>query len=514
VEEKIKILSLNHITKDFPGTRALDDVSFDLYAGEIHCLVGENGAGKSTLIKILSGAEKPDQGEIVLFGKTYRQLTTKQAIDLKIATIYQDVDLVDSLTVADNIFLGVELRDRFGVVDTQQQEKIARQIMSQLNIHIDPKLLVEELSPAQKQILQLIKALHREARLLIMDEPTSSLGIEETKALLELVRNLAAKGIGIIYISHYLQEVTQIGDRITVLKDGKTVSTYHKSQFTIEQLIRDMVGRDAALFYHKEKVPIGNVGLKVENYSRKGLVRNVSFEVRRGEIFGLGGMVGSGRTELVNLIFGVDKRESGELYLDGKRITPNSPRQAIRNKVCLITEDRKGSGIFPIRSVKENMAIVHNEQKGNGFIRLSRERQFVSQMIDALKIQLASIEQDISSLSGGNQQKSILGRWLLTQADVFIFDEPTKGVDIGSKEEIYRIMTDLCRQQKCIIMVSSDMPELISMSDRIGVMRDGELVAVINARETSEEELLRVYLGYQNSKEAGGKNGQVTTDSN
>jgi len=514
VEEKVKILSLNHITKDFPGTRALDDVSFDLYAGEIHCLVGENGAGKSTLIKILSGAEKPDQGEIVLFGKTYRQLTTKQAIDLKIATIYQDVDLVDSLTVADNIFLGVELRDRLGVVDTQQQEKIAQDIMSQLNIHIDPKLLVEELSPAQKQILQLIKALHREARLLIMDEPTSSLGIEETKALLELVRNLAAKGIGIIYISHYLQEVTQIGDRITVLKDGKTVSTYRRSQFTIEQLIRDMVGREAALFYHKEQVPIGNVGLKVENYSRKDLVRNVSFEVRRGEIFGLGGMVGSGRTELVNLIFGVDKRDSGELYLDGKRITPNSPRQAIRNKVCLITEDRKGSGIFSIRSVKENMAIVHNEQKGNGFIRLSRERQFVSQMIDALKIQLASIEQDISSLSGGNQQKSILGRWLLTQADVFIFDEPTKGVDIGSKEEIYRIMTDLCRQQKCIIMVSSDMPELISMSDRIGVMRDGELVAVINARETSEEELLRVYLGYQNSKEVGDKNGQGTTNSN
>lgn len=501
MEEKAKILSLNHITKDFPGTRALDDVTFDLYAGEIHCLVGENGAGKSTLIKILSGAEKPDRGEIVLFDKVYRQLSTKQAIDLKIATIYQDVDLVDSLTVADNIFLGVELRDRFGVIDTKRQEKIAQDIMSRLNIHIDPSVLVEDLSPAQKQILQLIKALHRDARILIMDEPTSSLGIEETRALLELVRTLSAQGIGIIYISHYLQEVTQIGDRITVLKDGKTVATYHKSKFTIEQLIRDMVGREASLFYHKEPVPIGDVGLKVQNYSRKGLVKNVSFEVRHGEIFGLGGMVGSGRTELVSLIFGIDKRESGELYFDGRKITPNSPRQAIRNRLCLITEDRKGSGIFPIRSVKENMAVVKNEQEKKIFIRLPIEKQFVENIVKTLKIQLASIEQDINSLSGGNQQKSILGRWLLSEADVFIFDEPTKGVDIGSKEEIYRIMTDLSRQQKCIIMISSDMPELISMSDRIGVMRDGELVAIVNARETSEEELLRIYLGYHNGKE-------------
>ncbi len=411
------------------------------------------------------------------------------------------MDLVDSLTVADNIFLGVELRDRFGVIDTKKQEDIARDIMNRLNIHIDPQVLVDELSPAQKQILQLIKALHRDARILIMDEPTSSLGIEETRALLDLVRTLSKQGIGIIYISHYLQEVTQIGDRITVLKDGRTVASYHKSQFTVEQLIRDMVGREASLFYHKETIPIGEVGLKVQNYSRKGLVKNVSFEVRHGEIFGLGGMVGSGRTELVNLLFGIDKRDSGELYLDGKRITPNSPRQAIRTRLSLITEDRKGSGIFPIRSVKENMAIVRNEQERKVVLHLPTEKKFIDKLVQALKIQLASIEQDINSLSGGNQQKSILGRWLLSQADIFIFDEPTKGVDIGSKEEIYRLMTDLCRQQKCIIMVSSDMPELISMSDRIGVMRDGELVAIVNARETSEEELLRIYLGYHNGKE-------------
>ena len=496
MEKNKQILSLNNITKDFPGTRALDKVSFDLYAGEIHCLVGENGAGKSTLIKILSGAEKPDQGDIILFGKHHRYLTTRQAIDFKIATIYQDVDLVDSLTVADNIFLGIELRNNLGMIDSQQQVIVAREIMNKLNININPSLLVEDLSPAQKQTLQLIKALHRDAQILIMDEPTSSLGVEETKALLELVHNLADQGIGIIYISHYLKEVTQIGDRITVLKDGKVVTTYHKSKFTIEQLIRDMVGRDANIFYHKEAVPIGDERLRIDGYSRKGLVNDVSFSVRGGEIFGIGGMVGSGRTELVNLIFGVDRRDNGELFLDSKKITPNSPRQAILRRICMITEDRKKSGIFSIRPVKENIVVVKNEQNQKLFIQLKEENQIVNRIVNFLKIQLATIEQDMDSLSGGNQQKSILGRWLLSQIDVFIFDEPTKGVDVGSKEEIYRFMTDLCRQQKCIIMISSDMPELISMSDRIGVMREGRLVSIINAREISEEELLRIYLGY------------------
>jgi ribose transport system ATP-binding protein len=302
-----KILSLNNITKDFSGTRALDDVTFELYAGEVHCLVGENGAGKSTLIKILSGAEKPDKGEIVVYDKSYRQLSTRQAIDLKIATIYQDVDLVDTLTVADNIFLGAELLNRYSMVDTPHQEEIATDVMKRLNIQIDPRMLVEDLSPAQKQTLQLIKALHREAKVLIMDEPTSSLGREETLALLDLVRNLAAQEIGIIYISHYLQEVAQVGDRISVLKDGRKINTYDQSNFTVSQLIRDMVGRDAELFYKKEQVPVGEPILRVENYSRGEEVKTGSFEVRRGEIFGLGGMVGSGRTELVNLLFGVER---------------------------------------------------------------------------------------------------------------------------------------------------------------------------------------------------------------
>jgi len=500
LDDKQKILTLNHITKDFPGTRALDDVTFDLHAGEVHCLVGENGAGKSTLIKILSGAENPDKSEIILYGNGYPHLTTRQAFELSVATIYQEVDLVDTLTVADNIFLGGELPARYGIIDTQRQERIAAEIMERLNIDIPPSVLVGELSPAQKQTLQIVKALHRDARILVMDEPTSSLGLEETRALMDLVRNLAGDGIGIIYISHYLQEVTEIGDRITVLKDGKTVNTYERSHFTVDLLIHDMVGREAKLFYHKEKVPIGDVGLKVQNYSRDQLVRGVSFDVRRGEVFGIGGMVGSGRSELVSMIFGADKRDSGELFLEGERITPGNPKEAIRRGICMISEDRKETGLFLIRSVTENMSIVQNEQS-RMVLKLKEELRRVSGMVDKLRIHLASLEQDADSLSGGNQQKCLLGRWLLGDAEVYIFDEPTKGVDIGAKEEIYGIITDLARQGKMVIMVSSDMPELISMSDRIGVMRDGEMVAIVPQEEATEQRLIKEYLGFSKSGE-------------
>ncbi len=492
--DKQKILVLNHITKDFPGTRALDDVTFDLYAGEVHCLVGENGAGKSTLIKILSGAESPDRGEIILYGTGYPHLTTRQAFELSVATIYQEVDLVDTLSVADNIFLGGELRNRYGIIDTERQERIAAQIMERLSITIPPSVLVGELSPAQKQTLQIIKALHRDAKILVMDEPTSSLGMEETQALMNLVRNLAADGIGIIYISHYLQEVTEIGDRITVLKDGRTVNTYERSHFTIDLLIHDMVGRDAKLFYHKQDVPIGEVGLRVHNYSRDQLVKNVSFDVRRGEIFGIGGMVGSGRSELVRMLFGADKKDSGELFLGGEQITPRSPKEAIRRGICMISEDRKESGLFLIRPVSENISIVQNEQS-RMLLKLKEEFKRVSDMVDKLRIHLASLEQDADSLSGGNQQKCVLGRWMLSDAEVYIFDEPTKGVDIGAKEEIYKIITDLARQGKIILMVSSDMPELISMSDRIGVMRDGEMVTIVPREQATEQRLIKEYLG-------------------
>lgn len=489
------LLTLKHITKDFPGTRALDDVDFDLFSGEVHCLVGENGAGKSTLIKILSGAENPDQGEIILFNQNYAQLSTSQAINLKIATIYQDVDLVDSLTVADNIFLGGELINQIGMVDHKKQELRASEIMNRLKIKINPALLVMDLSPAEKQMLQIVKAIHRDAKIMIMDEPTSSLGYEETEALMDLIRELASEGIGIIYISHYLQEVIRIGDRITVLKDGKKVNTYQKSTFSLETLISDMVGRKAELFFYKEEVPINEEGLFVKNYSKSNLVKDVSFSVKKGEIFGIGGIVGSGRSELAALIFGSDKRDKGELILNGKEISPNHPKDAIKNGICMITEDRKETGLFLDRPVVENVEIVNNELK-KFFLDLPAEKSHVINIVDELNISLANIGQDIDSLSGGNQQKCILGRWLTTDADVFIFDEPTKGVDIGAKQEIYKIITNLAKKGKMIILISSDMPELISISDRIGIMREGEMVSILSKEQVNEQKLIKEYLGY------------------
>lgn len=500
MKNKQLILTLSKISKDYPGTRALDDVIFDLFSGEIHCLVGENGAGKSTLIKILSGAENPDAGEIILFGNNYEQLTTSQAIKLKIATIYQDVDLVDSLTVADNIFLGSEIRNHTLVVDRKRQEKKTAAILNKLKIKIDPAILVSDLSPADKQILQIVKAIFRDAEILVMDEPTSSLGFEETNALMDLIRSLASQGKGIIYISHYLQEVTEIGDRITVLKDGKVVNTYEKSKVSTDQLIRDMVGRKADLFFFKEKTTILDESLFVNNFSRGDLVKDVSFSVREGEIFGIGGMVGSGRSELVALLYGAEKKDYGELVFRNEVITPTSPAKAIRNRICLITEDRKESGLFLDRSVIENIKVIDNEMH-EFLINLSREKMSVSDIVDSLDIHLSNLQQDIESLSGGNQQKCILGRWLTTNMDIFIFDEPTKGVDVGSKQEIYKIITELARQGKVIIIISSDMPELISLSDRIGVMRDGRMVKILNKDVVTEHKLIQEYLGYQEKAE-------------
>jgi len=486
-----KILSLSGISKSYAGTHALDDVSFDLFAGEVHCLVGENGAGKSTLIKILSGAETPDEGEIVLFDRRYSSFTPSESLKHGISTIYQDVDLVTSLTVADNIFLGDETRTRLGFVDVKRQVKAAQALMERLSIDIEPGSLVQELSPAKRQTLQIVKALHRDAKILIMDEPTASLGKEESVALMRLIGALVARGMGIIYISHHLDEVFEVGSRITVLKDGRKVAHYSGRESRPEQIVNDMVGRDAALFFTKDKVPIGEVVLQVQNFGRGNLVQDVSFDVREGEIFGIGGLVGSGRSELVKLLFGADRRDSGVLILHGVDVTPTSPRQAIANGICLVAEDRKEDALFMSRPVLENITVVRNEQH----LFLDGERPAAQQQVDGMRISLANVMQEVSNLSGGNQQKTVIARWLLSKASVFIFDEPTKGVDIGAKAEIYRLMTNLAQQGKAIVMVSSDLPELLSMSDRIGIMRHGKMIAVVPREQETEQSLMNAFIG-------------------
>ncbi len=490
------LLEVEGLTKIYGQHKALDRVSFVLKRGEIHCLVGENGAGKSTLIKILSGAIAPEEGSISLLGRKFKSLTPRESMELGLSTIYQDVELIESLSVADNIFLGSEKKGMLPfVIDTRSQNEKARDILDLLHIDIDEKAIVENLTPAKKQMLQIVKALHRDAKILIMDEPTSSLGLEETQSLMKLVGELKAKGIGIIYISHYLEEIFQIGDTITILKDGEYVGTYPKNSIDVETVIRKMVGRDASLFFRRERVPLGGTSFEVRHLSQRGVVDDVSFSVRSGEIFGFGGLVGSGRTELVNLICGIVRRDSGEILLSGRKLTIRRPKDAIKAGICLITEDRKKYALFGERSVTENVMIISNELFGGYILKLREENSSTDTKIGELKIAVSSRSQTVRSLSGGNQQKTVIARWLLSRAEVFIFDEPTKGIDIGAKEDVYKLILELARGGKSVIMISSDMPELISMSDRIGVMRNGRLIQVLEGGNVKEEDLIHHFIG-------------------
>lgn len=486
------LLRLNGVCKEFNDIQVLFDIDLELKAGEVLCLVGENGAGKSTLIKILSGAEAPNRGSIELFGKEYRGMRLKQAIELGISTIYQDADLVDTLTVADNVYLGDEIV-RFGRIDRKTQEESTQKLIDDLGLHLTAGELVENLSPGLKQCVQIVKAVKRNAKIMIMDEPTSSLGREETDALMKLVRRLADEGKGIIYISHFLDEVFKVGDRALVLKDGHSVAKRVLAETNQNQLVMDMVGRAASSFYSRAEVEKGEGLLEIRKYAREGVVNDVSFCVRQGEIFGLGGLVGAGRTELMRMVFGCDKKDSGTLVLNGVDITPSSPSEAVKNGLCMIFENRKAESMFAIRPVKENITATSNEK--NRFIDLKREEEIVQKLVDKLHIKIFDSSQEAGKLSGGNQQKAVLSRWLVDEGDVYIFDEPTKGVDIGAKTEIYKQIVELAQRGKYIILISSVLPELISLSDRIGVMRDGSLTAIIDRKDANEDTLLKEFIG-------------------
>jgi ribose transport system ATP-binding protein len=497
------LVNLRNITKVYGHHKALNDVSFELFPGEIHCLVGENGAGKSTLIKILSGAITPEAGEIVLSGTSHSGLSPRQAISLGVSTIYQDAELVDTLSVTDNVFLGDEQTGKIPlVVDRRMQERKVREIIRSLKMNLSADVPVGELSASQKQMLQIVKALYREAKVLIMDEPTSSLGMDETRSLMEIARNLKAKGIGIIYISHYLEEIFELGDRVTILKDGMNAGTYPLAEITMEEVIRLMVGRDASLFYTRRNIEIGDIGFEVKNLYKTGVVNHVSFEVRKGEIFGIGGLVGSGRSELVNLIFGADKKEGGDIILEGRALRIRSPRDAIRKGIALITEDRKKLAMLGGRSIVENSAVVHNENFKGFLLNIKEERKLTAEIVKELSVAVQDESQTIEELSGGNQQKIVIGRWLVDDSAVYVFDEPTKGVDIGAKEQIYELMVRLAEKGKCIIMISSVMPELLSMSHRIGVMRNGEMTVILENDHIPEEELIKYFIG-ANTKAGG-----------
>jgi len=491
--EKKEILRLEGISKTFPGVLALDRIDFDLLAGEIHCVCGENGAGKSTLIKIIAGAYLPDAGGKLLFEGNPVTLTPMGAMNLGIQTIYQEHTHFAPLSVTENIFVGMEMTNKGFMKKHEMREKTI-EVLKYLDSDIDPDEMVGLLSAGEQKIVEFAKALVFDRKVIILDEPTASFSVTEIEKLLEIVMKIKERGIGIIYISHHLEEVERIADRITILRDGKLISTTPKDEITEQELIRRMVGRDASAFYNREHFEPGEVVLEAEGLTGNG-VADCSFKVRRGEILGFSGMVGSGRSELMTLLFGGAEKIAGTVKVFGVEEDLKNPRKSIRHKLCFITENRAQTGLFLIHTIARNTIIANLLISKGVFLLPSKEEEIGDDFIKRLGTRATSSTQLVSTLSGGNQQKVVLAKWFNTEGEIFIFDEPTRGIDVGAKQEIYRLMTDLLRDGKAIVMISSDMPEVISMSDRIMVMKGGRIVGELEGDDVSEENVLELSIG-------------------
>ncbi|MDD5658845.1 MAG: sugar ABC transporter ATP-binding protein [Actinomycetota bacterium] len=488
------ILSLNNISKSFPGVNALQNISFDLMKGEVHCICGENGAGKSTLIKVISGAYQPDPGGNILFeGKPVSLNHPYAAMKLGIQTIYQEHTIFPHLSITENIFVGMEITKN-GMMRKAEMKNKTSEVLKYLHSDLKPDQLVDELSSGEQKIVEIAKALVLERKVIIMDEPTSSFSMNEIDHLLGIIQKIKDTGIGIIYISHHLDEVFKIADRITVLRDGRHIITCNVQEIDEPQLIRYMVGRDATAFYHREFYQPGETVLKVENLSGNG-VNDISFEVRRGEVVGFAGMVGSGRSELMTLLFGGAGKSSGKIFILGKEVNFKDPSNAIKNKMCYITEDRQSTGLFLIHTIARNTIIANMVNTKRLIVNPNQEIKTGNHFIEKLGTKAANSQVLVMNLSGGNQQKVVLAKWFNTNGEIFIFDEPTRGIDVGAKQEIYQIMMNLLKEGKAIIMASSDMPEMVSMSDRVMVMRKGRIVGELSKDKVSEENILELSIG-------------------
>lgn len=487
------LLQLENISKTFPGVKALNGIQFDLNKGEVHCICGENGAGKSTLIKVISGAHQPDQNGAIYFEGKKVKLDPLSAMNLGIQTIYQELNVFDTLSITENIFAGMEIT-KGGVMQTEDMRKKTKEALEYLRSDLDPDQIVGELTAGEKKIVEIAKALVFDRKVIILDEPTASFSASEIDNLLEIIGKIKSRGIGLIYISHHLDEVFRIADKITVLRDGEYIKTVKKDEIDEPQLIRDMVGRDASAFYNREYYPAGDVVMEVENLTGNG-VKNVSFNVRKGEIVGFAGMVGSGRSELMTLLFGGAQKLTGSVKINGKEVNFSNPADAIKNQMCYITEDRQNTGLFLDHTIARNTLIANMVTSKGSYINPKDEMNTGNEFVKKLGTKAPDASYPASSLSGGNQQKVVLAKWFNTDGDIFIFDEPTRGIDVGAKQEIYQIMLDLLKQGKAIIMVSSDMPEVVSMSDRVMVMKNGELVGELSRKEISEEHILEYSIG-------------------
>jgi inositol transport system ATP-binding protein len=491
------ILRMENISKSFPGVKALSDVNMTVERGTIHALMGENGAGKSTLMKILDGIYTPDSGQITFQGQTVTIDTTHTALKLGISMIHQELSPIPYMTVAENIFLGREPLGRFGLLDKHTLNANTKALLNRLEINIDPTSMMKELSVANTQMVEIAKAISYDSSLIIMDEPTSAITEREVAHLFSMIRSLKAKGVTIIYITHKMDEVFQIADDITVLRDGRHVATVPATQTNKVRLITMMVGRELTEMFPKEVAPIGEVVLSVRRLTRAGIVEDVSFDLHRGEILGIAGLMGAGRTTVIESIFGIHKINAGEIMIKGKKTQINSPADAIKNGLALLTEDRKLTGIMGVLPVRDNMMIASlpNYEK-SGFLNGRLIEATYKQEKSRLDIKSPSMHQLIKLLSGGNQQKVLVSRWLLTSPDILILDEPTRGIDVGAKAEIHKLMSKLAQEGKAIIMISSELPEILGMSDRILVMHEGRVGGIFERKEATQESIMQAATGH------------------
>ena len=492
------LLQATSVAKSFAGVHALNDASFELRAGEVHALIGENGAGKSTLIRAFTGALHPDAGTLRVQGETVEHNSPARAHALGIAAIYQQPALFPDLTVAENISLGLEGRGLWRRVDWTSRRQRAKELLARAGSEIDPDRLVDTLSMPEQQIVEIAKAIGARARILIMDEPTASLSDHEVERLFAAIRTLRSEGAGIIYISHRLEEIAAIADRVTVLRDGCTIATREVTDVTPGELIRMMVGRDLSAVFPKRSVRIGEPVLELRRLSSAALgVRDVSFTVRAGEIFGLAGLVGSGRTEVAQLLFGLVQPDGGEVLLNGNPIHPRTPGEAIAHGIAYVPEDRRQHGVILSLPLTANTTLATlGSVSRRGLIDTDRECAITQRYVDRLSIRTPSVHTEAGSLSGGNQQKVAISRWLTADPGVIILDEPTQGVDVGSKSEIHSIMVDLAEQGKAILMISSELPEILGMSDRIAVMHSGSIAGVLERSEATQPKILSLALGH------------------
>ncbi len=498
------LVKMNGVVKKFPGVTALSGISFEIKKGEVHVLLGENGAGKSTLMKILSGVHSPTEGTITISGKEFKRLTPIESTENGISVIYQELSVINELSIAENLFVGKLPTKKLGffeVVDYSEMYKRAAELLKKVGLKRDPKTLVEEISISEKQQVEIAKALAKDSKVIIMDEPTASLTSEEVNHLFEIIKTLKKEGKGIVFISHKLSEIIEIGDRVSVLKDGKYVGTKKVSEVSEDDLVTMMVGRQVQKNYQHEDAPETfeneEVIFEVKNLSRKDRkVKDVSFKLHRGEILGFSGLVGSGRSEMMNSIFGAEPKSSGQIFIGGKEVKINTPYEAIKHGLAMVTENRRETGFFQNFDIKKNISIlpfIKNSYWGGlgGIVSDKYENDCSVNQRKNMNIKCASLEQNITELSGGNQQKVILGKWVAASSQIIIFDEPTKGIDIGSKSEIYSLMRRLSDEGKGVLVVSSELPELLAVCDTIAVFKEGEIVKTFAHKDATEEKIIK-----------------------